>query len=472
MSDPFILTFNRLICETSDCKLLSVPKNQILLWEVMNPLFDLTPNDVKIDDKNHWKSMMKGKDGKLKFEDWFKPDETVQYNSTNDESKKSFHEISVFNRKIILKSHTQLDHLQREFAIGSELNNINHRVPHFCTTLSLFSHGQLFYLASLKVEGIVLRTFLNDPTTTFDDFMNVYVQTLLALEATQFMLQGFGHHDLHTENVILVEEKGARNFELYTRTFTHSFKYSPMIIDFGHASTNRIRIMEMEKLRMFSDPSPGFDGYLFVLFCIGESHEKLKHQLKSFADEFFAKMLLKVRRSNTPIKLSNEYEKNLHSGIEKLSPALLAEQLLLKDIQKNRKIQTSFRQRETFDSTFKIPKSEYFIEKHFLKNNHYFITNLRKRLFDSSIHKITETEIRFETEFFKKLDDSTIFDRLLKIELYFIIKRINLIEIEPYRSIFNHFKPDSYSSVIRDINSLHQSRDFGTIQSHKNNHRR
>ncbi len=461
MSDPFILTFRKLIQETSDCELISVPKNQLLMWDALNPFSDMTPNDVQTKNKKHWEKLQKD-DDKLKFEDWFKPDPEVTFKSTNNESETRFHEITIFEKKIILKSNPHLGHLQREFAIGSELNNINFRVPHFCTTLALFKHNDLFYLSMIKVEGKVLKTFLQDQTTTFEDFINIYFQILLALEATQFMLQGFGHHDLHTENIILVEEQTPRQFELYTRTFTHSFKLRPMIIDFGHASTNRVRIKEMEKFRMFSDPSPGYDGYFFVLYCIGESHDALKQRIVSFADSFFKKMLQKNRGSTTPIKLSRDYVRNLYSGLERLSPAFTAEQLLV-DSNLRHHIKSSFCERETFNSTFNLPIVEYFIETHYLENNHYFIKCLRTQLFKKPFEEITEAEFNFEKQFFEKLETSSVFVRLLKIELYFIIKRINLIKREPYRTIFKNFKPDGYSSVIREINNLHQSRDFGSI---------
>lgn len=461
MSDPFILTFKLLVEKTSDCEMISVPKNQILMWDALNPFSDMTHHDVQTQNKKHWEQLLNSDNQTLTFKDWFKPDPEMIFKSTNSENATRFNEITMFGRKIILKSNPLLGHLHREFAIGSELNNINFRVPHFCTTLALFKHNNLFYLAMLKVEGDVLKTFLHDSRTTFADFINIYFQILLALEATQFTLEGFGHHDLHTENIILVQESKPRQFELYTRTFTHSSHLRPVIIDFGHASTNRVRIKKMEQYRMFSDPSPGFDAYYFVLYCIGESHPALKTTISTFANSFFNRLLQMNRGSNAPIKLSRNFIRNLHSGLERMSPAFIAEQLM-GDANLRHLITSSFCDRETFSSTFNIPLAEYFIKTHYLEHNHFFIKCLRAQLFKKAFQEITDAEFTFEKQFFDKLDTSSVFVRLLKIELFFIIKRINLIKREPYKTIFGNFKPDGYPSVIREIAHLHQSRDFGS----------
>jgi Haspin like kinase domain len=187
----------------------------------------------------------------------------------------------------------------RDFCVGITLNKILHKAPFFVRTLGCFQYRgdpsmtsttkgcrryssplsnnlantveNQFYIATEFVDGINLKTFLLNKKNSFESFLNVFFQILLGLEIAQEKFN-FSHYDLHTDNIILVPQNQSFEISLYGYNYTIKHEYKPVMIDFGLSSVCiRGQTLGQEKLKkngIHNHLSPGYDIYVFLLFCL------------------------------------------------------------------------------------------------------------------------------------------------------------------------------------------------------------
>jgi len=190
--------------------------------------------------------------------------------------------VNVNGVDMILKN--SKSNIMSEYLIGMEICEHIRQCPMFVNTY-LYRHESDNTESMLLeyVDGILLSSWLSDTSVTIHDFINVYVQLIVAIRYMQLSLGGFTHYDLHTNNIILTRRTKETVITIKDKTYTFVYKYMPVMIDFGHSTSSRVRRTNAlaKKHRIFSHPTKGYDAYIFILFCIEKSHYVLKKQLET-----------------------------------------------------------------------------------------------------------------------------------------------------------------------------------------------
>lgn len=208
----------------------------------------------------------------------------------------------------------------RDFCVGINLNKIINEAPFFVRTLGCFNHKNQFHIATEFVDGISLKTFIQNPKTTFYDFLNVFFQILLGLEVAQNKLN-FSHYDLHTDNVILVPQNQELKVSLYGCNYTIKNKYRPVMIDFGlssvHTKGQTLGQKNLENKCIYNHITPGYDIYIFLLFCIDVAQTTNMAIFKGITDllTFF-----KLETNLSVELLINNHIQSLKKGVSNLTP--------------------------------------------------------------------------------------------------------------------------------------------------------
>lgn len=144
----------------------------------------------------------------------------------------------------IPKTKRHYDDLVREYFIGiTAINNLRYTVPNFMYTLGAFIYPPEddscpVFVVYEKIPGITLEKAIRSGKLTFEDFLNIFVQLLLALEVAQRSCS-FCHYDLHINNIILRPTGKEYGYTIVLDEQRYDItidKYLPMIIDFGIAS--------------------------------------------------------------------------------------------------------------------------------------------------------------------------------------------------------------------------------------------
>lgn len=132
------------------------------------------------------------------------------------------------------KNESQYNDLIREYYVGKEINKLRCIVPNFMYTLGLFMHDKDVAVMYEKIPGDSLEHHLKD-NLTFDDFLNIFIQILIALEVGQKNIR-FCHFDLHSGNIILRKLTDPFTYTVVLgnkRYDVTAINYMPIIIDFG-----------------------------------------------------------------------------------------------------------------------------------------------------------------------------------------------------------------------------------------------
>ena len=140
----------------------------------------------------------------------------------------------------------------KEYIIGKSINKLRQITPCFMYTFSLIGCGlnkrtnkicttnkSVPLLILEKVNATSTSKFIQEPTTTFEDWLKVYVQVLLNLEIAQ-KLYKFNHNDLHHENVMVTKKPRpiTYSFNSETKTIKVTTDTFPVLIDFGYSGMN------------------------------------------------------------------------------------------------------------------------------------------------------------------------------------------------------------------------------------------
>lgn len=178
----------------------------------------------------------------------------------------------------------------KEYILGKALNKLRQITPSFMYTFSLFGCGlsktkricttkkSLPLLILEKVDGISMEKFIKEPSTTFVEWLKVYVQILLNLEIAQ-KLYKFNHNDLHTDNVMIRKHKQpiTYSFNSETKTYKVTTDTFPVLIDFGYSGMY-VGDERVEGVDLGQAFPPEFitcyDMYLHLASCILVFYEK------------------------------------------------------------------------------------------------------------------------------------------------------------------------------------------------------
>ncbi|CCV01792.1 tyrosine kinase [Invertebrate iridescent virus 22] len=208
----------------------------------------------------------------------------------------------------------------RDFCVGIHLNKILNEAPFFVRTLGCFISKSQFHIATEFIDGINLKIFIQNKKNTFVDFLNIFFQILLGLEIAQNKLN-FSHYDLHTDNIILVPTTKCLKISLYGYIYTIKHTQKPVIIDFGLSSVctkgKTLGQKSLETKGIYPHLSPGYDIYVFLLFCLDVAQSSNSSIFKGITDLL---LFFKVE-TNLPLNLlTNNHIKCLKKGVSNCIP--------------------------------------------------------------------------------------------------------------------------------------------------------
>lgn len=185
---------------------------------------------------------------------------------------------SLFDKQIqvVIKSDKVDTSMILEYYFGIILNNLRDIVPNFVYTYNIFTCSppigtNQLCMSKTSAKTLVVLEYVDGktiaeaiPTITWKQWLEVFVQLLLALEVAQRKYQ-FTHFDLHTKNVILSPSKGRYKPPILLNNDQYWFfipNYIPIIIDYGFATihTNGRNTQGSQYNFMI----PGYDMYTFL----------------------------------------------------------------------------------------------------------------------------------------------------------------------------------------------------------------
>lgn len=209
----------------------------------------------------------------------------------------------------------------RDFCIGVNLNKILNEAPFFVHTIGCFQHKNQFHIVTQFIDGVNLKSFLQNKKSTFTEFLNIFFQILLGLEIAQNKLN-FAHYDLHTDNVILVPCKNQPiEISLYGYNYIIKHAYKPVMIDFGlssvHTKGQTLGQKSLETKGIYNHLSPGYDIYVFLLFCIDITQSYNISIFKGITDLL---LFFKIQTNLSIDSLTSNHIKCLRKGISNLIP--------------------------------------------------------------------------------------------------------------------------------------------------------
>jgi hypothetical protein len=209
----------------------------------------------------------------------------------------------------------------RDFCIGIHLNKIIDEAPFFVRTLGSFQHNDKFNIVTEYIEGVTLKTFIQNKEHDFTDFLNIFFQILLGLEIAQNKFN-FSHYDLHTDNIILVPINYSFNISLYGYSYTIKYDYKPVMIDFGlssiHIKGQTLGQKKLETKGIYDRISPGYDIYIFLLFCLDVSQSC--SNLAIFKGIIDLLVFFKTKTKVSMNLLTNDHLKSLEKGVSTIIP--------------------------------------------------------------------------------------------------------------------------------------------------------
>lgn len=246
-------------------------------------------------------------------------------NSFGNKSKQGMvHRSLIFNRIDIVTKTAKTSKFNqitlRDFCVGINLNKILNEAPFFVRTIGCYKLKNQFYIATEFIDGINLKTFLQNKKNTFTMFLNIFFQILLGLEIAQNKLN-FAHYDLHTDNVILVPQNQQFSVSLYGYNYTIKHIYRPIMIDFGLSSIctkgQTLGQTSLETKEIYGYLSPGYDIYVFLLFCLDIAQ---KYNVSIFKGITELLLFFKTQTDLSLDILTNNHIKCLRKGVSNIIP--------------------------------------------------------------------------------------------------------------------------------------------------------
>lgn len=229
----------------------------------------------------------------------------------------------------IPKNDKQFEQLIKEYFIGiAVINNLRYKVPNFMYTLGGFIQPYNpkkcnTFISCEKIPGITLEKALKQNKIDFNDYLNIYVQLLLALEVAQQDCR-FCHYDLHVNNIVLRPINKPYSYTLVFNDKRYDItakKYIPVIIDFGIATVRykkqTIGSQEYSKYGMKQFLIQGVDMYKILFYSYVCSSGNLQRQIGNlflFYGQYDPYKVL-VSTQNELATYTKEYIKKISTSI-------------------------------------------------------------------------------------------------------------------------------------------------------------
>ncbi len=180
------------------------------------------------------------------------------------------------------------------------INSLRMECPMFAYTLGILTietpseRKKLdeIWLVTEFIKGKTLKEMLKCNELSFKEFLDIFAQILVALEIGQNKYK-FCHYDLHTDNVIIVPITNNYTCHVHVYDINVKTKFMPVMIDYGMSSSSlekdiSIGQHKIEDNGIFPYLFPGYDPYVFLLFCRDVSSVSIKsginHLFKFYGD--------------------------------------------------------------------------------------------------------------------------------------------------------------------------------------------
>jgi len=241
------------------------------------------------------------------------------------------------NIEVIIKVSKNTDNnsyndMIREYFIGvSEINKLRYILPNFVYTFGSFlcpslgdiadnklceesSSQKTPFIIFEKVPGETMEKMLRDEKISFDQYLGLFIQILLALEIAQRNI-GFCHFDFHTSNLMCRTIPKKCKYIVPVGNYIYdvtSYDYLPVIIDFGLSSIKNddmvIGSYDFAVHGMMNYMIQGVDMYKFLIYSCYFSKGELNRQITN---------LLSFYGDDDPYKIIKNGKKNLVKATDK-----------------------------------------------------------------------------------------------------------------------------------------------------------
>lgn len=229
-----------------------------------------------------------------------------------------------------------------EYYISTIINTLRFLVPNFTYLLGEFKLSKHIYLIYEKVESEkTFSSLLKNVSYTFDDFLLIFCQLLVALEIAQRNCE-FTHNDLHPNNLMIKTTQNIK-YDVPIDNKTYKFKNInslAIIIDFGHSRvTNNNTIIHPigEEYIYYIEYGmtpffvPGYDMYKFLLFSIEYAHVNIKNKIKKLFNFYGPNDIYNIIKTNNTNIAYIEYCKRVtYSKTAQYNPLMFLKWILLK----------------------------------------------------------------------------------------------------------------------------------------------
>lgn len=282
-------------------------------------------------------------DKTLKLREWLK--DLKDYNS---KGKQGIVFLGTFlDEKIILKKSKASNFLEntlKDYFVGLYcVNNLRMECSMFTFTYGVLTINKglnEMWIATEYVDGQTLKSLIK--SLTFDQFLNIFAQILIALEIGQDIYR-FCHYDLHTDNIIIVDSD-PQVYHLFKYDIIVKCRNKPVLIDFGMSSilvNDEVYIGQHsnESNGIFPYLSPGYDPYIFLLFSkqlanrslrdgidklfkfYGNiNHKNYVNTLKTISNKFTPLLFLEYLKNNFELEMTFKERTKYGQSIELLKP--------------------------------------------------------------------------------------------------------------------------------------------------------
>ena len=180
------------------------------------------------------------------------------------------------------------NNLIRSYYVGKILNNLRHIVPNFVCTLGLLSYKKQVMIAQEYIIGETLDSVLEKKKINFDDFLNIFIQILFALEIAQRHYR-FCHYDLHLKNIIMKPIDKEYSYSVVIDTKRYDLvanKYIPIMIDFEFSSITMdnytVGSYDFPHFGMMHYMIQGIDMYKFLFHAYSKTTDYIHKQIGTF----------------------------------------------------------------------------------------------------------------------------------------------------------------------------------------------
>jgi hypothetical protein len=205
--------------------------------------------------------------------------------------------------EVIIKVPQNLDDYtdtMREYFIGiTEINKLRYTIPNFVYTFGAFvcpvkddvlcvddeKIRKTPFIIYEKISGENMTYMLENNLLSFDQYIGMFIQILLALEVAQRDIS-FCHFDFHTENLMcrtldgIYEYKVPLDNNIYEVTCKD---YLPVIIDFGRSTVKHDNMIigsyDFKEYGMMHYMIQGADMYKFLVYSCLHSTGDMKNQI-------------------------------------------------------------------------------------------------------------------------------------------------------------------------------------------------